>query len=413
MLIRPSHTIKHLRVIVLLMLICCCHLVANAQYFDLQGNSKRTTIPFRMIRDMIIIQLNINNKGPFNFILDTGVGLMLITDPKLVDSINIVSKRTLKISGIGEGDAYEAYVTSALNVQIHGLVSYDVASAILKTDHFGLSNYAGIPIHGLLGYEFFNNLAVKIDFSDSTLSVSRPVNMKLFRKANKIPLTIEDRKPYIHTKILYADGAKTDNKLILDLGAGHSLSLENAIETHGLPEKFVRANLGVGLTGPVNGFLSRIKEIDIGKFKIKDVITSFPEGEQYKSLSIKRDGNLGIGILKRFSVIIDYPDSALYLKQGTNFKAPFEHDMSGLEYYSAGTEFNHIIISRVEPGSPGDAVGLEKDDEILAINLKPVAKMTLEQIDSIFKSQPDRSLLLEIYHDNKKDDVILTLKRRI
>jgi C-terminal processing protease CtpA/Prc len=143
------------------------------------------------------------------------------------------------------------------------------------------------------------------------------------------------------------------------------------------------------------------------------VITSFPEGEQYKSLSIKRDGNLGIGILKRFSVIIDYPDSALYLKEGTNFKAPFEHDMSGLEYYSAGTEFNRIIISRVEPGSPGDAVGLEKDDEILAINLKPVAKMTLEQIDAIFKSQPDRSLLLEIYHDNKKDDVILTLKRRI
>ncbi|MDB4921245.1 aspartyl protease family protein [Mucilaginibacter sp.] len=413
MLIRLFHTIKHLRVIVLLMLLCCCHLAANAQYFDLKGNNKRTTIPFRMIRDMIIIQLNINSKGPFNFILDTGVGLMLITDPKLVDSINIVSKRTLKISGIGEGDAFEAYVTSALDVQIRGLTSYDVAAAILKTDHFGLSNYAGIPIHGLLGYEFFNNLAVKIDFSDSTLTVSKPKNMKLFRKASKIPISIEDRKPYINTKVTYADGVKADNKLVFDLGAGHSLSLENAIEKHGLPAKFVKANLGVGLTGPVNGFLSRVKELDIGKYKIKDVITSFPEGEQFKSLAVKRDGNLGIGILKRFTVIIDYPDSALYLKQGSNFKQPFEHDMSGLEYYSAGENFSRIIISRVEPGSPGDLVGLAKDDEILAINLKPVVKMTLEQIDSIFKSQADRSLLLEIYRDNRRDDVILTLKRRI
>jgi len=402
-----------LRVIVLLMILCCGHLSANAQYFDLKENKKRVTVPFQMIRDMIIIQLNINNKGPFNFILDTGVGLMLITDPKLVDSINIVSKRTLKISGIGEGDDFEAYVTSALNVQVPGLVSYDVAAAILKTDHFGLSNYAGIPIHGLLGYEFFNNLAVKINFSDSTLSISRSKDLRVFRKGNKIPVTIEDRKPYIKTRIVFPDGRKAEDKLVLDLGAGHSLSIENVIEKNGLPEKFIAANLGVGLTGPVNGFLSRIKELDIGKFKIKDVITSFPQGEQFKSLAVKRDGNLGIGILKRFNVIIDYPDSAIYLQQGANFKMPFEHDMSGLEYYGAGTDFNRIIISRVEPGSPADIIGLEKDDEILAINLKPVIKMTLEQIDSIFKSQNDRSLLLEIYHDGQKDNVILMLKRRI
>ena len=68
---------------------------------------------------------------------------------------------------------------------------------------------------------------------------------------------------------------------------------------------------------------------------------------------------------------------------------------------------------RLEPGSPADEIGLEKDDEILAINLKPVKNMTLEQIDNIFKSQNDRNLLLEIYHDKQKDQVIIKLKRRI
>jgi C-terminal processing protease CtpA/Prc len=87
--------------------------------------------------------------------------------------------------------------------------------------------------------------------------------------------------------------------------------------------------------------------------------------------------------------------------------------MSGLEYYGAGEDLNRIVISRVEPGSPADEIGLEKDDEILAINLKPVKNMTLEQIDNLFKSQNDRSLLLEVYHDKKKDEVVLTLKRRI
>jgi len=396
-----------------ILLLCCCHITAHAQYFDLEGGRKRLNIPFRMVRDMIIIRLSINDKGPFNFILDSGVGLMLITDPKLVDSINITNKRTLKISGLGEGDDYEAYITSSLKVDIPGLHSYDIAAAILKTDHFGLSNYAGIPIHGLLGYEFFNNLAVKIDFSDSTLTVSRPKDMRRLRRGTKIPITIENRKPYINAKITFPNGGKSNDKLVLDLGAGHPLSLENIIKKRGLPEKFIAANLGVGLTGPIDGFISRVKEIDLGRYKIKNVVTSFPQDRDRDKLLENRDGNLGIQILKRFTLVIDYPDSAIYLKPGPNLNDPFEHDMSGLEYFSTGKDYSHVIISRVEPGSAADEIGLEKDDEIIAINFKPVSSMTLEEIDRLFRSQNDRSLLLEIFHDKKLDHVIITLKRRV
>jgi hypothetical protein len=366
-----------------------------------------------MVRDLMIIRLSINGKGPFNFILDTGVGLMLITDPKLVDSINVASKRTIKISGLGEGDDYEAYITSELKVEIPGLNSYDIGAAILKKDHFGLSNFAGMPIHGLLGYEFFSNLAVKIDFSDSTLTVSRPKETKFFSKGAKVPLTIENRKAFLRAKVIFPDGVKADEKLIFDLGAGHPMSLENIIKKQGLPKKFIAANLGVGLTGPIEGFLSRISEVDIGKFKIKNVITSFPIYLQEKGTALERDGNLGVGILKRFTMIVDYPDSVLYLKPGPNINGPFEHDMSGLEYYKTGDDFSRVLISRVEPGSSGDEVGLEPGDEIVGINFKPVAKMSLEDIDAMFKSQDDRSLLLEIYHDKKYDKVIITLKRRI
>ncbi|MDB5131931.1 MAG: hypothetical protein JWR02_1680 [Mucilaginibacter sp.] len=418
-LIRLFHSVKSSlrlsfapRVIVLLILLCSAYLQARAQYFDIQGGRKRVNIPFSMVRDMMILKLNINNKGPFNFILDSGVGLMLITDPQLVDSINISNKRTIKISGLGEGDDYEAYITSPLNVDIPGLVSYDVAAAILKKDHFGLSNYAGMHVHGLLGYEFFNNLIVKIDFADSTIVVTRPKDIGRFKKGTKVPLIIENRKPYIRADVTFPNGTKSHNKLVLDLGAGHPLSLENVIKKHGLPEKFIAANLGVGLTGPINGVISRIKEIEIGRYKIKNVITSFPE-DKTNEPSEQRDGNLGIQILKRFSLVIDYPDSCIYLKAGPNINEPFEHDMSGLEYYSTGDTYSRVIISRVEPGSAADEIGLEKDDEIVTINFKRVSSMTLEQIDALFKSRDQRSLLLEIFHDKKLDQVIITLKRRV
>src|SRR6202012_3761507 len=170
-----------------------------------------------MIRDMVVIKLNINGKGPFNFILDTGVGLMLITEPKLVDSIKLQNKRTIKMSGLGEGDAYEAYVTPPLDIEIPGIKSYDVAAAILKTDHFNLSNFAGLPIHGLLGYEFFNNLAVKLNFTDSTLTVYKPKDVRLFRKGTKIPITIEGHKPYLEANVKLPNGTQQMSKLVIDL----------------------------------------------------------------------------------------------------------------------------------------------------------------------------------------------------
>jgi hypothetical protein len=413
LLIKLFYNIKRFRVILPFTLLCLFSLNARAQYFDLEGTRKHVVIPFQVVRDMIMIKLTINEKGPFNFILDTGVGLMLITDPKLVDSINLVNKRTIKMSGLGEGEDYEAYVTPPIKVVIPGLVSHDVAAAILKTDHFGLSNYAGMHIHGLIGYEFFSNLAVKVDFGDSTLSVSRPEKTRFFRKGIKIPMSIENRKPYVKAKVTFPNGSKTTNKLIVDLGAGHPLSLENMVKNHGLPEKFVSANLGIGLTGPISGFLSRVNEVELGKYKLKSVITSFPIENSATTSSIPRDGNLGMGILKRFTIIIDYPDSVLYLKPTADLNLPFEHDMSGLEYYSSGENYTRVFISRVEPGSAGDEVGLEKDDEIVAINFKSVKDMTLEHIDALFRSQSDRSLLLDIYHDKKLDRVVLTLKRRI
>lgn len=388
--------------------------MASGQFFDIANGKKRVSIPFRLVRNMVVVTLNINDKGPFNFVMDTGVGIMIITDPTLVDSINLASKRTIKIYGLG-GDSYEAYVTPVLNVEMSNIASRGVSAAILKKDHFGLSNYAGMHIHGLLGYDFFNSLAVKFNFYDSTLTVSKPKNLKVFRKGYKIPITIEERKPYLRANIKMPNGKTLNSKLIIDLGAGHPLSLENMLKNEGLPQKFIAANLGVGLTGPVKGFISRVSEIELGKYKIKNVLTSFPDMDSIrKEIPLnQRDGNLGIGLLKRFSMIIDYPDNAIYLKPTSGYHDPFEHDMSGMEYYYEGEDFDHLIVGRVEPGSAAYNVGILSGDEITAINFKPIGKMTIEQIDDIFKSKDGRSLLLEVYRDKQYYKIILELKRRI
>lgn len=392
---------------------CLSGLYANGQFFSLKDNRKSVDIPFKFLRNLVIIQLNINNKGPYNFVLDTGVGLMIITDSSLADSINIAGARKIKLTGLGDDDeASEAIVTPALNVDIRGLVSNGVSAAILKTDIFNLSGYTGVPVHGLIGYDFFNSLAVKINFNDSILTVYPPGKAKLFKKSQRVPITIEDNKPYLQAYITMPDGSRVLNKLIVDLGAGHPVSLESSAKKYGDLRNKIPANLGIALNGPIFGYIGRIKEVEIGKYKLKDVIASFPDENYEQRTNIPRDGNIGAGILKKFNLLFDYSNNALYLKPNNNFKAPFEHDMSGIEYYLTGNDLSHMLITRIAPDSPADEIGLLRGDEIVSINFKPIAKMTAGEIDNIFKT-PGRSLLLEIFHDGKHERVVINLRRRI
>ena len=392
-------------------------LPVRAQGFTISGNHCKTVIPFRMVRSMLVIQLQINQHGPYNFILDTGCGVMIITEPKLLDSLDLKNKKHITVIGLGEGEDLDAWLLPAINLKIKGLESNKISGAILSKDVFNLSSYAGMPIHGLIGYDFFNSFPVKINFADSTLTAYSPKKLPSYKKATKIPLQVEDKKPYLQANINFDTKGSAAAKLLVDLGAGHPLSMENGWNNCSeKPDKFIpTANLGVGLSGPINGFISRVQTMAIGSYQFNQVITAFPDSSSAlnKMINTKRDGSIGTDLLKRFIIWFDYPQGYMYLKPNYKFNLPFEHDMSGLEYYAVGNNYRRIIICRVEPGSAADLLGIEKDDEILAINFKEVGRMTLQEIDEIFRSKNDRTLLLEVMRKQSIAKVLLTLKRRI
>lgn len=405
------HLYKYLFLFVLL---GCQAGTLQAQHFSINSNKKKVSLHFQMVRDMMVVPLYINQKGPFNFILDSGVGLMILTDPTLIDSLNIDTLRTIKLYGSGNTVSFDAYRTAPLNVVFKGggIAGNHISAAIFKKDHFGLSNYTGMPIHGLLGYEFFANMAVKLNFSDSTLIAAKPGIFKPFKKGVELPISIEENKPYLKTNIMMPDGCLAQHKFVVDLGATHPLSLEKQDQYKGYLQNAIVANLGLGLTGIITGRISRVTEIELGKYKFKNVITSFPDSN-HNGFIIPRDGNLGLGILKKFSLVLDYQNGKMYLKSNYRFKEPFEHDMSGLEYYAGGKDLKHIFISRVEPGSAAEEAGIVANDEITAVNLKDATQMNIVELDKLFKSKDKRSILVEIYRNKAYATMIMTLKRRI
>lgn len=388
---------------------------AKAQNFAFQYDRKKDVISFDLIRNLIIIPVYINNKGPFNFILDTGVGPMVITDPKLKDSLNLTDPRLVKITGFGEGEEVFAYVAKTSVINIGEAVVQNLSTFVLKEDIFSLSAYVGKDIAGLIGYDFFNNFIVKINYPGHKITFStHGKNDRL--KGEKIPIELINQKPYLLANLQTEAFGKIDVKLIIDCGANHALSLERYNEKVFPPSTAnIEGNLGVGLIGKISGHIGRTPSLKIGSFTFSNVLTNFPTyNEVTAKINFKeRNGNLGADILRRFHVTFDYQNNAMYLKKNELYKASFEHDMSGMELYLANAPFRYCLVGRIEPGSPAETADFHINDQIISINFKSIEDYSFDEVAELFKSGNGRTLIIEIIRNKTVMIKIIQLKKRV
>ncbi len=97
--------------------------------------------------------------------------------------------------------------------------------------------------------------------------------------------------------------------------------------------------LGKGLNGNILGKRSRIKKLKMGSFEFENAAVSYPDSTSILRVHANKDrnGTLGAGILKRFQVIMDYPNSRITLKKNRRFyREPFLYNKSGIELIYGG-----------------------------------------------------------------------------
>lgn len=393
----------------------CTVITAQAQQFYFKGNREKDAVSFSLVKNLIIVPLYLNSQGPFHFILDTGVGPLIITDPTLIDSIGLKVTRSIKISGLGKGAEIDAFVSNDVSATIGKADISNIPTAILKKDIFGLSNYLGTKIYGLLGYHFFNSFIVEIRYSGKRLLFRYP-QAKGKIKGERIPIEIIGSKPYVNISIESLDYGKIEIKALVDNGASHAISLERLNEEpFPVPASSIQANLGVGMSGPIDGYIGRLSALEIGGFTLKNVLASYPKYDDVaaKVLLKERNGNLGADILSRFNVVFDYQDNSMYLKKNSQFNRAFQHDMSGMELYVQEEKTKHYFVSRIEPGSPAEIAGIMVDDEIVTINFAPASSYKLNEINNLFKSADGRTIILSIYRNKEMMVKVFKLKQRI
>lgn len=397
---------KHLSKIVVALL-CLFFLQQNAyakedQFYFLKKNRRAISLPFKFINKNIIIPLTINDSDTLYFMLDSGLTNTLITQLFAEDSLKLNNTAEEIIKGLGGDDTLHAVTSFDNTIRLKGIVGIQQRISFIKEDIFNLSQLAGHKINGIIGYDLLKHFIVKIDYNRHLLTLYNPrFYRKKLRRYLHFPIEIIAGKPYIRTDIIAPDGMRKELKLMLDTGASLSLWLMDNNKIHiPKPEQTIATYLGQGLSGKIYGKYGRIPKLFFYDKALENVLTAYPDIEDIQgAISEGRNGSIGSEILRRFFVILDYPNKRVALKPNSFFKDSFDFNLSGIELYQPELKLPFYKVFSLRKDSPVERCGIKVNDIILEINNKSTITLSLDEVihklDSLEKKKRKIQLLIQ------------------
>lgn len=393
-------------------------------FYQKKTEEKKTELPVIISNNLVLVLVSINNGPPVNFLLDTGVKTNILFSKTFGDQIGLKYTRKLDLVGADGNSVLTASVSPNNYMDLGFLEGIHQTILVLDQDFMELERVIGLPVHGVLGYEFFKYNPVKIDYDQQMLTFYKPETLR--RKPfgyQKHSIKIENSKPYIMTKVKQTSSHELNAKLLIDTGANHGLllNMETSSEIK-LPKEHIESELGRSLGGDLYGFVARTRLLQIGNIRFSDLLTSFPEETEF-SYVIKesgRQGSVGSEVLGRMTLIFDYTRDKMYMKKASTYATPFEFDMSGVTPRIVIGEEKIIYASQVRENSPAAIAGLEARDEFVKINKIPVDFWELPDLIKLLRSEEGKEIFLEVrrFKDETRTDfelkeVKFKLKRQI
>ncbi|MDR2281904.1 MAG: hypothetical protein LBE37_01780 [Sphingobacterium sp.] len=422
------------------------YMEVQAQQWDFKGDVSRVVIPIDITNHIIMLPVQLNGEQ-LTFILDTGVKETMLFGA--VDSTILRNVSSYNFQGLG------------VDQGIKGLLSLDNVLALgdsILTDHhhdlyvitdstINLSKNIGVPIHGVLGSNFFQNHIVRIDYIRKRLHVFKSLDDldKDLRKYTAVKLDLVKDRPFVDINISSGGKLFESSRMLVDLGNSDPLMIfPTALTDYKVSKPYVYEFLGQGFNGNIYGKRNRIEGVTVAKWNFKRLFVSYPDTNSYSTRRLveRRVGSVGNQIMARFDVIFDYADSVMYLRKNRMFGDPFNIDMSGLEVRNVGFSWlksrtgakplgassnegqtinlsNDVmyqielvpayVIQHVRIGSPADLAGVKEGDGIYKINGKYAGKMTLESIKGKLQARDQYGISLEV----KRGEEIIRFRFRL
>lgn len=417
----------------------------NAQNnFEIK-DAKKVVIPFKLINNLIFIPINVNGVE-LTFLLDTGVVETTIfsLDNK---EMQLSSMEKARFSGLGGTKVNDGF-KSDHNIGKIGknYINDSLLLYVILDEEFNISPHVGIPVNGIIGYHFFKNHPVLIDYISKKITVYNDENLfkKKIRNCNELEISIEKDKPYIIAGVEMTN-EKKDSKLLIDLGNSDPIWLfPTLIKDFVYNRPNIEDYLGRGFNGDIYGKRSRIHNFYLGNYKFSKPLTAMPDEFSIQHINLVKDrkGSIGGDIMSRFTVAFDYRKEKIYLRKNRNFDDPFHFNMSGLDFkqdgmqwekdyitletnnknkfgeiqtFNSNLQYKFILkplfsIAGVRKDSPAYKAGLMKDDQLISINGKKTVDMTLHKIIEMMKSEEGKMIKMIITRKGLKREFSFVLE---
>ena len=402
-----------------------------------------------MVNNLPIVEVEVNGTT-LSFILDTGVKSTILFSLEKADSLQLRNTSPVQLQGLGPGGSVEALRSLNNKISVGKAVDWNHELFIIFNSTLNFSPRMGIPIHGILGNEFFQNFIVKINYSAEMITIYDPAEypLKKCKNCEDLPLNFVGSKPYISLNVA-SETRQEQVKLLVDSGSSDVMWLFDVRDF--IKEDFKNYYedfLGLGLSGNIFWKRAKKHELIVGKYKLKEVSTSFPEEDAILKARYyeDRDGSIGGGFLSRFTVTFDYGNKKMRLRKNNTFNDPFNYNMSGLTLEHAGMELvkeerhanvnsnkentneslnrNSIsittelhfslvpkyIVADVREGSPAALAGVQNGDEVITINGRPCYEYKLYDLTKLFSTDEGRKISMELRRGNNTNKVKFFLK---
>jgi hypothetical protein len=340
-------------------------------------------IPFTLESNHIVFKVRLNGHEPIGFLLDTGADENVINTTRLAEFGLKTYGGTISTGGGGSAE-YDYAAGATFTLPGAELSNQHVA----VIDQSGLERALGIPLGGLLGYDFISRFVVEIDYQKKLLTLHDPKTWNYAGVGYVVPITFDNGIPYTNATI--SVGPKTDIPAYFVIDSG-------AAETMTLTSPFVKANDLVRLAqtnafvnrpdGLENQFFSQsnvrghIDRLVLGNLTERSIPVNLSVNVKGAYASANFSGTIGESIFKRYHVYLDYARNRVILEPTSDTNEPFpERKTYGLTIVASGADLHTYTVAAVRPGSQAEKDGFKKSDVISGLNHKPASEFPLSEL---------------------------------
>jgi FKBP-type peptidyl-prolyl cis-trans isomerase len=281
-------------------------------------------IPFEFKGTHLFIKVQTNQSDTLNFVFDSGAtGLSIDSLTAEHAGISKDNRQAVSVAGSGGDQNY----TMALhqNIKVGNVELKDIEMVLIN--FAPLSTAMGVKLDGIIGYELLDKYVTKLDFDHKKISLYDQIKSVDTTGYTGIPFEFNKNImiPRFPISITLANGETFTGRVMFDTGNAFTLIVSTPFSKfHGFNSKLgeITTNTSRGLNAATQDQLATIKSMsfngfDFGEMRIRLTVNDKAEPKDGYL------GVLGIEVIKRFNVILDYAHKKIYLKPNQSYHSDF------------------------------------------------------------------------------------------